>query len=674
MRSMSHNLSQRNVDERIASALPASSSQLAYIPALDGLRAFAVLAVIAYHLEWPVINGGFLGVDLFFVLSGFLITTLLLRTPRSVNSQSGSLRVLLADFYLRRTRRLLPALTLVLIAVSAWAAFIALPEQVTNLRNQGLGAVFYVSNWVFIAEETTYFEAFSDPSPLQHTWTLAIEEQFYLVWPVVALILLARRHRTWLTIGSLLVATASAIWMWLTASSGDLNAAYLGTFTRLHELLIGAIAALLIVRSSHNHHRAGSFRGARIVIFLSLMIISTCMVVLSPEGVAYYQGGSVLFSIVTAVLIIALVRFRPDGGLILGNPVVRWIGLISYGLYLWHWPMIVWLTPATTSLDGAALDTLRLLATFSTAVASYYLIELPIRRGGWRHLRISTRVWWWAVPISMAATAIFFVASTPSTSADAAEASPQSRVTAPDHLLGSTAPHGRTLLIAGDSVPKGVMPALSDAAATGDTRIIPLAFGGCSVVGMFQVDSEGSAFNWSRRCTETARLQDAALDEHSPDTVVWYSNRERFGVRTENGEVLLAGTMSHRRVMEDAIWDSAQRLTARGAKLLIVQPTPKAQATIGLCAREPESPDCATSATYLESFAWLRSVYSRVASELPKVSLISVDDVLCPSGAPCGVEVIDGTPIRPDGVHIANDLEPWFANILLQRILDARNR
>ncbi len=653
-------------------------SGLRYVPALDGLRAIAVLAVIAYHLNWPLIGGGFLGVDLFFVLSGFLITAILLKTSRSPSAAPRSLRSDLIVFYLRRTRRLLPALTVLLLAVSAWAAFVALPEQITNLRAQGLGAVFYVSNWVFIAEDTTYFEAFTDPSPLQHTWTLAIEEQFYLVWPVVVLVFLARRHRSWLIGGSLAIAAASAVLMWTTASSGALNTAYLGTFTRVHELMIGALAALLIDRPRRGQHRlsaprrtAGTITGT---ITVSAVFIGASMVLLSPQGLAYYQGGSVLFSVVAAVLILTLVRHRPDGGAILGNPVLRWIGAISYGLYLWHWPMIVWLTPATTSLEGLALDAVRLTATFAAAAVSYYAIEKPIRHGGWQHLKITTRAWWWAVPTSMAVTATLLIAATSSTSADTAEASPASRVAAADHLLGSTSTDGPSLLIIGDSVPQEVMPALGEAAAAADAQIIPLAFGGCSAVGLFQIDTDGSPFTWSRRCTDTTALQDAALAEHSPDTVIWYSNRERFGVRTDDGEPILAGTPEHRRVMEDAIWDSAQRLTASGANLLIVQPAPKAQATIGLCAREPESADCAASSTQVESFTWLRSVYSQVAAELPGVNLISVDDVLCPSGAPCGVEEIDGIPIRPDGVHIANDLEPWFAEILMQRILDAENR
>lgn len=655
-------------------AAPSSTKDpagLQYVPALDGLRAVAVLAVIAYHLDWPLIGGGFLGVDLFFVLSGFLITAILLKTSRHHFAKARSLRSDLAVFYLRRTRRLLPALTLLLLAVSAWAAFVALPEQITNLQSQGLGAVFYVSNWVFIAEDTTYFEAFTDPSPLQHTWTLAIEEQFYLVWPVVVLIFLARRHRSWLIGGSLAVATTSAVLMWMTASSGALNDAYLGTFTRVHELMIGALAALLIDRPRRGQHRQPSPRTTAGTITVSAVFIGASMVLLSPQGLAYYQGGSVLFSVVVAILIVALVRHRPDGGAILGNPVLRWIGVISYGLYLWHWPMIVWLTPATTSLEGLALDGLRLMAMFAAAVVSFYAIEKPIRHGGWGHLKIDARTWWWSVPTSMAVTATLLVAATSSTSADTDEASPASRVAAADHLLGSTSTDGPTLLIVGDSVPQEIMPALGDAAASADAQIVPLAFGGCSVVGLFQIEPDGSPFTWSRRCTDTTALQDAALVEHSPDTVVWYSNRERFGIRSDDGEPIFNGTPQHRRVMEDAIWDSAQRLTAGGANLLIVQPAPKAQATIGRCAREPESANCAAGSTQIESFTWLRSVYSRVAAELPRVDLISVDDVLCPGGAPCGVEEIDGIPIRPDGVHIANDLEPWFAEILMQRILDA---
>lgn len=638
------------------------SPRLGYVRALDGLRAYAVLAVMAFHLQWPVIGGGFLGVDLFFVLSGFLITAILLQT-----TSSNHLRGDLAHFYLRRTRRLLPALTLMLFAVGAWAALIALPEQIQRLRDQGLGTVFYVSNWVFLHEESTYFDAFADPSPLQHTWSLAIEEQFYLLWPVFVLVLLARRHRKTLFTITFFTTLASAAAMWIVAGTGAMNTAYLSSFTRVHELTIGALAALIATWTPQRTHRRTRPAPITLILAVTGMIIAGAMVFLSPQGFVYYQGGSVVFSIATATLIVILVRHRPNGGTLLGNRVLVWIGTISYGLYLWHWPMIVWLTPATTSLDELGLDALRILATFAAASLSFYLVEQPIKRGGWPHIAISKRAWWWAVPTSMAITAGLIIMSTASASSDT-DASPVTHISKPDHLLGS--PEGTTMLIVGDSVPQELMPELGEFAAKSDMRIIPLAFGGCSVVGAFQVDVDGGAFPWSRRCTEVTSLQDQVIAEHSPDIIVWYSNRERLGIRDEDGGIAQAGTVVHRRLMEQQIFDTAERFTTGGARLIIVQPAPKAIATIGRCSREPESGDCAASANQIDSFTWLRAVYSQVSAELPRVNLINVDDLLCPTGTPCAIEEFDGSPIRPDGVHIAHDLEPWFAQILLQRIID----
>ena len=645
---------------------PATSPRrLRYVPALDGLRAIAVLAVIGYHLQWPFLGGGFLGVDLFFVLSGFLITSLLLAAPTD-----RPLRDHLAEFYLRRSRRLLPALTLLLLAVSAWAAFIAIPEQIGNLRQQGIGTVFYVSNWVFMAEDATYFEAFTDPSPLQHTWSLAIEEQFYLVWPVLLLILLLRRvPRAWLIIGTAAMTLASAGIMWSVASSGALNDAYLSTFSRIHELLIGALAAMVIRSSQRGRHRAPSPGLVSTTVIATSTLIAASMILLSAEGVAYYQGGSVLFSIVVATLIVVLIRHRPNGGSILGNPVVRWIGVISYGLYLWHWPVIVWLTPASTPFDGLALDLLRLVVMFAAAAASYYLIEQPIRRGVGTFGRISTRGWWWAVATSMVAISALFMTSTSSAVADDESASPTSKVSAADHLIGSASPDAQTLLIVGDSVPKELMPALSDAAVSRDVSIIPAAFGGCSVVGAFQVNANGSGFTWSKRCTDAPAVQDQALVDHTPDTVVWFSNRERYGIRTDDKDVIAAGTPEHRELLRDEISASARRLTSAGAELIIVLPSPKAEAAFGTCASEPDAPGCALDPTQIESFEWLRTVYTDIADEIPRTRLVSVDDVLCPTGAPCPAIEHDGVPIRPDGVHIAQELEPWFAEILLDRVL-----
>jgi peptidoglycan/LPS O-acetylase OafA/YrhL len=213
---------------------------LVYQPALDGLRALAVAAVIAYHLGYPWARGGYLGVDTFFVLSGYLITTLLLSESRA----SGHID--LPAFWIRRARRLLPALLLVLAAIAVYAAWATPTEAQASLRADGLFALFYSANWHFIADNNSYFDLFASPSLLEHTWSLAIEEQFYVVWPLVvaACLYLGRGRRRVLVVVATAAALASVALM--AALASDPTRAYFGTDTRVHSLLFGALLAMLL--------------------------------------------------------------------------------------------------------------------------------------------------------------------------------------------------------------------------------------------------------------------------------------------------------------------------------------------------------------------------------------------------------------------------------------------
>jgi len=372
---------------------------------------------MAYHLGWGFASGGYLGVDLFFVLSGFLITSLLLE------EWCSSARIKLTAFWGRRARRLLPALFLVLIAVSLYAVVngrFSSPTSggaaidLSGLRGDALATLFYVANWHSIFSHQSYFTQFSTPSPLQHTWSLAIEEQFYLVWPLVIVGLLRWSPRRWRRVGLTLCvigALASALAMAVLYHPGtDPSRVYYGTYTRAFDLLAGAAVAFLAAGRAQPGPRARSVLHA--VAPVAVVVLGVFWATAGTAGglptTTMFWGGF-LGCAVLAAIVIADVRLLDQGPLaqVLSLRPLRWIGTISYGLYLWHWPIFVYLNTARTGLAGAALTGARVGLTFAVATASYYLVERPIRRR--RFSGLSSAV---LVPAAVLLTALVVVAGT----------------------------------------------------------------------------------------------------------------------------------------------------------------------------------------------------------------------------------------------------------------------
>jgi peptidoglycan/LPS O-acetylase OafA/YrhL len=363
---------------------PEPRPTLAYAPALDGLRAVAVLSVMLYHGGVSVFSGGFLGVDVFFVLSGYLITTLLLL------EWEGSGRLDLPAFWGRRARRLLPALFLVLVAVLAFSWSLT-GNAAATVRGDAVATLFYVSNWWYIFSGNSYFEQFQDPSPLTHTWSLAIEEQWYVILPLALVLLLPRlRGRRRLAMGFGALALLSALWMAVLHSPGnDPSRVYYGTDTRLHALLVGAFLACVFTPGAMQ--RLG--RWGRWLAVGALAGAGAMFVVASDTSAWLYHGGFLVMAVLSAVLLASVIA-APRGPVARGlstRPVV-WVGRISYGLYLWHWPVYVFLSPSRTGMSGVGLLVLRLAVTFAVATASYYLVEMPIRRGGLSRASAGRRV------------------------------------------------------------------------------------------------------------------------------------------------------------------------------------------------------------------------------------------------------------------------------------------
>jgi peptidoglycan/LPS O-acetylase OafA/YrhL len=353
-----------------------SLNQTRYVPALDGLRALSVLAVIAYHADLTSVRGGFLGVEVFFVVSGYLISALLLTEQREAGTIS------LPHFWLRRARRLLPALFAVLI-VTLLATVMLAPEALEQTLSDSLAALLYASNWWQVIHHHSYFMAVQRPPLLLHLWSLAVEEQFYLFWPLV-IALLGRAGQRWLSPIALALALDSALWMaWLYDPALDPTRVYVGTDCRLSGLLLGAALALVTRAPLSPAKAASSLARASLEIISSVGLgglVWACCTLTSDEALLF-RGGLVLVDIATCALIVGLVS-RTFLARCFATPPLVWLGRRSYGLYLWHWPVFALTRPdQDLTLSGPHLLLLRLALTFALTELCYRFLELPARRG-----------------------------------------------------------------------------------------------------------------------------------------------------------------------------------------------------------------------------------------------------------------------------------------------------
>ena len=372
-----------------------------YMPGLDGLRAIAVLAVIAYHLDFGWAPGGLLGVGVFFTLSGYLITDLLLGT----RAATGSLK--LGEFWIRRARRLLPALFLMMAVVVAWVTLFE-RSFLHGLKSDVIAATFYVSNWWNIAREASYFARFGPPPPLEHLWSLAVEEQFYLIWPwLLWLGLSLTRKRpvmTGVTLTGLTLAlsTASVIAMWVLYQPGiDPTRVYEGTDTRAFGLLLGAALAMVWPSRGLSASLATRSRVLLDGVGVAGLLVTVLLIWRTSEYSPFlYHGGIVLLSVGTAATVAALAHPASLLGVAVGWAPLRWIGVRSYGIYLWHWPIIVLTAPSLDQKPTLSLQAIQVAATIIVAALSWRFVEEPIRRGALGRLWGRFRSGAWRRPAS----------------------------------------------------------------------------------------------------------------------------------------------------------------------------------------------------------------------------------------------------------------------------------
>jgi peptidoglycan/LPS O-acetylase OafA/YrhL len=346
------------------------------MPGIDALRAVAVLAVFFYHAEVSWMPGGFLGVDVFFAISGYLITSLLLREFR----RGGHVR--LGRFWLRRAQRLLPAVG-VMIAVVMIAAAIIEPDRIDSLRGDALASLGYFANWHFVFGHVSYFEQFQRPSLFTHLWSLSVEEQFYLLWPLVFAAGMKLFGRTRLVLGVLVGAFASVILAWILFEPGaDASRVYYGTDTHAVGLLAGVALALLWSPVELRRRRTGPLVGPilDVVGVLALAYIVLSFIHVHDYDLALWHGGYLWLAMITALLLAVLAHPAARLGSILGRPPVLWLGLRSYSFYLWHWPVLALSRPGVdVNMPKGVLIPLQLALVCGLAELSYRYVELPFR-------------------------------------------------------------------------------------------------------------------------------------------------------------------------------------------------------------------------------------------------------------------------------------------------------
>ena len=641
-----------------------------HVPGLDGIRAVAVLGVLAFHGGVTWVGGGLLGVDIFFVLSGFLITSLLMGEW----SSSGTVRF--RAFYERRARRLLPALFLTMLVVAAYAHWFALPSTLHALRGDALSTLGYVANWRFILTGQNYFVRFGPPSPLLHTWSLAVEEQFYLIWPALALFVLHRRGRRGLAVVAALGIVLSALVTALLFHHGvSVTRLYYGTDTRVQEVMVGALLAVTIphiargvragaaardqVPSGPQSEGGGegnrgtvpdrgasrSRRGSPGWLVSALGVAGAAAILwalhaVSGERAFLYDGGFLLVAVATAAVILAVV-VRPRAwlsrGLSLG--ALGYIGRISYGLYLYHYPMFLMIDGQHTGLSGAALLAVRLGATGAAAVASYHLIELPVRNRtalpGWSFVA--------AIPVALALVVTALVLTTVPPPPQAVPKTPKRAgvfavPVAPPAGLASG--HHVRILLLGDSLAYTLGNGLGVQAGSWGATLENQGILGCDLDPDSVVNIEGSVTQAAQGCANWQQTWQHQVDRLDPDVVAVLLGRWEVSDRIVGGRWTRIGEPAWDNRYAGELGQAIRILSSKGAHVVVF--------TLPYITQTTEAPDGAPWDINqpVRTNQYNALVRSTVARYRTVASVVDLNRMLDPGGAYRAE--IDGVPVRDD--------------------------
>jgi peptidoglycan/LPS O-acetylase OafA/YrhL len=587
------------------------------------------------------------------VLSGFLITSLLLGRMRE-----GRLDVL--DFWARRLRRLLPAVLVLLAVMVAWGALVAPAVSRDSLRGDITGTLFYVANWHFITT-STYFASDGVPSPLEHMWSLAVEEQFYLVWPllllVVALLVRAPRRRT-ASVGAIAAVglVASAVRLALLWASSGQDRAYLGTDSRIFEPLVGALLAALLA-SAAARRLVG--RGHWALLALGAVVLAWGLSSLGGPGGAsraYADGGGVVVAFGAASVIAALATSDSRATRALALPGIAYLGRLSYAMYLWHWPLQVWTGRyGWWDLSGLGRPVRALVLTVLTvalAAVSYHVIEKPVRYGNLSRFLAPRRL---LVAVPLVLGAIFAINSS--------LVVPQAGA-----ALGRVT---RTIVLVGDSVPQRLAPYLSRAAARYGYVVVSATRGSCPATGVAVVGVAGKPWGAGTVCaTDVPARQDAAIVRYRPALVIWWSRYELADRVDPRGRPVRFASPAYWKLQEQAFATRTRALTRDGAIVVAVQVE---RSGLGM----------STRCTPLQCGPFLRRLITATAAQDTwnaflashrggRVRSISIQSLVChDTASPCDDRLPDGSLARPDGTHYSPAAALSVAQAVIARSLAA---
>jgi peptidoglycan/LPS O-acetylase OafA/YrhL len=676
-----------SADRAAHESLRTSATGRERVTALDGLRAFALLIIIGYHFGVARFQGGFFSLDIFYVLSGYLITGLL------VGEWARAARIRLGAFWARRARRLLPALAVVLVVVTLVVRFTYPAGLYPDLRMADLSALFYFSNWWQIAASGNYFVATGAISPLTHTWSLAVEEQFYLVWPLVVLAVLhlarsvARRTAGRVDRGVEALAAISAVGVVASASEmawrygprANITRLYFGTDTHAQSILVGAVLACTLTLVQRRRGLAGmapvaTSRPARVGLtalglagLAGTVVLTTTMTGTSPSA---YRGGFLLSALSAAALITGAVC-------VAGGPIARvlsvrpmvWMGTVSYGAYLWHYPVDIELDAARTGLHGVALLAVRVLATFALAAASYYLVERPVMEGVfWRTLTAAG-----PALAALAATVVVVVAGTVVPVAAAVpvrtvDTIPIGERQALEAANAFTSDPVRFLLV-GDSlaVTTGLGLVRGSVAEFG-VRVINKGVLGCDLDNLDAVSSGQRDIPVSD-CRHWQTLWGGEVARYHPEVVGLLAGRWDITDHLLDGSVVSIDQSAWNHHLEAEMNQVVAVASAGGARVVLF--------TMPYLDPPQEAPD---GSTYPENrnsrVDEYNAILARVAARHPgEVTVIDLNRILDPSGR--FQSVIDGVTVRwADGIHVTKAGGQWIEPSVLPTIaqlgLDAR--